>query len=156
MKFLLFNKIPLFKRDLTNIKIEKDKLRKNWGTFQESLKKMNKKIDLKGLENLKLEIKNFNLKILIGTEDASYTAILVGIASSIFSILLKKLIKGNNNNYWEIMPIYQDKNLLKLNLDCIINFKLIHIIYTIFSLKSEEDKENDRSSNTKYYVYSNE
>ena len=150
---MLFNKIPLFKRDLTNIKIEKNILRENLGNFQ---KRLNKKIDLKILDYLKIELKHLNLKILIGTEDAGITAILVGIASSIFSILLKKLIKGNNNNYWEIMPIYQDKNLLKLNLDCIINFKLIHIIYTIFSLKSEEDKENDRSSNTRHYVYSNE
>lgn len=155
MKFLLFNKIPLFKRDLTNIKIEKDKLRKNWGTFQESLKKKNKKIDLKGLENFKLEIKNFNLKILIGTEDASYTAILVGIVSSIFPIFAKKFIK-DNNNYWEVVPVYQDKNFLKINLNCIFSLNLIHIIYTIFSLKSEEDKENDRSSNTRHYVYSNE
>ena len=115
------------------MKIEENKLIKNWGIFQENLKKNNKKINLTILEDLKLEIKNFNLKILIGTEDASFTAILVGIASSIFSILLKKLIKGNNNNYWEIMPIYQDKNLLKLNLDCIFSLKLIHIIYTIFS-----------------------
>ena len=150
---MLFNKIPVFIRNLTNIKIEQNKLKENLGILQ---KRINKRINLQVLDYLKIEVKNLNLKILIGTEDAGITAIIVGIVSGIFAVLLKKLIKGNNNNYWVVTPIYQDKNLLKISFDCIINLKLIHIIYTIFSLKSEEDKENDRSSNTRHYVYSNE
>ena len=43
-----------------------------------------------------------------------------------------KKSKNNKENQinWKILPIYNNKNLLNINLDCIISFNLMHIIYT--------------------------
>jgi len=38
--------------------------------------------------------------------------------------------KENQIN-WKIIPLYQNRNLLNIDLNCIISFKLIHIINAI-------------------------
>ena len=151
IKLVLFNKIPIFNLNFNSLKIT---LRESIDKIEKLTNVKNRKINFKTLNNYKIEVKNLDLRVLIGTEDAAFTAILVGIVSSLFSIYIRKLLKQNDNNYWRITPIYQNNNLLKINLNCIISLKIIHIIYTVFNLK--EEKKNDGTSNTGNYVHSYE
>ena len=57
----------------------------------------------------------------IGTEDAVLTAILVGIISSILGILIKK-------PKYQVIPIYTNKNFIKIRLDGIFSIYLMQYI----------------------------
>ena len=125
---LIFNKIKLFKKNVKNMKMPK-------------LIFKNKDIDIKVLKNKYLEInyiellkdidvdtKQLDLYAQIGTQDAALTAILVGIVSTMLGVILKK-------PKYQIIPIYSDKNLLKIKLDGIFTVNLMHYIYKIIFRK---------------------
>ena len=156
-------KIPILK-----IKITKDKL--------ENLKVKNKiqQLDVKLLENkeifnidilktilknLKIKIQYLNLKLEIGTEDAALTSYIVALISAIIGILLKKQL-SNHTNKFIVNPVYINKNLLKMELNCIFMLNMIHIIYIIYILKKKRrDDKNGRTSRTsdrRAYGYSYE
>ena len=69
-----------------------------------------------------IDIKNIDLNVKIGTEDAGITAILVGIFAGILGIIIKK-------PKYQILPIYANRNLLKINLNGIFTIYLMHYIY---------------------------
>ena len=127
IKLYIFEKISYFKLDITKYKIEKDK--NNFDMKQISkLRKMN------------IKIKKIDLKMVLGTEDTAQNAIIVGTISSIIAIIMgvlseKKILaigEGKENQInWKIIPLYQNRNLLNIDLNCIISFKLIHIINAI-------------------------
>ena len=109
IKLYIFEKISYFKLDITKYKMEKRVIRKN-------------------------------LKMVLGTEDTAQNAIIVGTISSIIAIIMgvlseKKILaigEGKENQInWKIIPLYQNRNLLNIDLNCIISFKLIHIINAI-------------------------
>ena len=118
-------------------------MQKNIKKLKEKIEKDKNKFDIRLLSNIKkinFKLKKIDLKINLGLEDAATNAIIVGIISSCIPVIMGIL---NNNNiieinakkgnqiYWKIMPIYQNRNLLNIDLNCIISFKLIHIIYII-------------------------
>ena len=111
--------------------------------------------------NLKIEILKFKMNLQIGLEDVIITSSLITIISVIVPIILRltnKYIKNINNYRYKILPIYGNKNVLKLDLDCIINLKLVHIIniiYIIVKMKRRSDK-NERTSNRRSYDYCHE
>ena len=112
-------------------------------------------------KNLKIEILKFKMNLQIGLEDVIITSSLITIISVIVPIILRltnKYIKNINNYRYKILPIYGNKNVLKLDLDCIINLKLVHIIniiYIIEKMKRRSDK-NERTSNRSSYDYCHE
>ena len=59
---------------------------------------------------------------------------------------------------YNIKPLYYNKNLYKINLNCIIEIKMVHIINIIFILIKKGRKKNEQSttSNRKPYAYSYE
>ena len=73
-------------------------------------------------ESKNIDIKNIDLNVNIGTEDAGITAILVGILAGILGIIIKK-------PKYQILPIYANRNLLKINLNGIFTIYLMHYIY---------------------------
>ena len=156
LKFL--NKITIFKLNLNKEKLENDNMKENFSKIENKLTQNRNKVDinpLELLENLKISLKDLNLQVFIGIEDASINAIFAGLVSALISIGLG-LIPQNENHYnWKVIPIYQNRNLLKINLDCIISLKLIHIIYTIYVLMRKGEK-NGRTSDRRAYAYSNE
>ena len=79
---------------------------------------------VKSLKDFKFEIKNVNLNLRFGTEDAALTAILVGIIGGFLGVALK-------GQKFEILPIYKNQNILQLKLDCIFRVNLFHYIYKI-------------------------
>lgn len=112
-------------------------------------------------KNLKIEILKFKMNLQIGLEDVIITSSLITIISVIVPIILRltnKYIKNINNYRYKILPIYGNKNVLKLDLNCIINLKLVHIIniiYIIVKMKRRSDK-NERTSNRRSYDYCHE
>ena len=143
IKLYILEKIKYLKLDITKDKIEWQFMQKNIKNLKEKIEKDKNKFYIRLLSNIKkinFKLKKIDLKINLGLEDAATNAIIVGIISSSIPVVMGIL---NNNNiieinakkgnqiYWKIMPIYQNRNLLNIDLNCIISFKLIHIIYII-------------------------
>ena len=157
-------KIHFLKIEITKEKLERLNIKNK---IKNSMKKINietlkNKSDL-SFYNMKKakkylpKIAYINLIANIGTEDAILTSYIVAIIASIFGILLKNTIANSNKNIFIINPIYLNKNLLNLELNCIFETKLIHIIYIIYILnKKRRDDKNVRTSNRRSYGYSYE
>lgn len=123
--------------------MEKRVIRKNIEKLKRKIEKNKNNFDIKQISKLKkmnIKIQKINLKIVLGTEDAMQNAIIVGTISSIIAIIMgalseKKILaigEGKENQInWKIIPLYQNRNLLNIDLNCIISFKLIHIINAI-------------------------
>ena len=129
---VIFEKIKIFKRklDIENIKLRNKNLR----------------IDYKPLlQNIKLHVKEIDLKVEIGTQDAAVTAVLVGIVTSLIGIILRK-------PKYQITPMYTNKNFLKVELDGILSVHLMQYIYRIISNKIKEFWKN---SYTKMGIFQN-
>ena len=90
----IFNKIPIIKIKLTT---------KSWNKIRQKVKKRIDEIDVTDIERdreinkkileitkmLKINIKDFNLRLELGTEDAIITSFLVAIIGIIISYLLR-------------------------------------------------------------------
>ncbi len=135
--------------------------------------------DIKVLKKLVPELTNLDLNLELGLENPIITAFSVmGIASTI-SIILPCIIEKkdkfkyaniSNNNMmrklelssrkykYNIIPLFQNKNLYKINLNCIIQLKMVHIINVIyiFLKKGRSDNNERTASNRKSYGYSYE
>ncbi len=164
LKIYLFDKIPVFKIKINKAKIEKMKnsnsLNKIKDEFNQKLIKNENDFDkdlLFAIYKFPFGIYNSNLRLDIGTEEILITTFLIPIISTFISLILKKYAK-NNYQRFEIKPIYQEKNVLKLEFRGIFEIKMIHIINTICILKKKKRrvKENVRTSNRRSYDYSYE
>lgn len=118
------------------------------------------KIKLKDiLKKLNIQVSKFNFKFEIGTEDVIITTGIIAVVASALGIILARVIKKYDKekyNY-EIKPIYKNKNLINLYLNCIIKVKMVHIICIIyFLLRKRRVKNNERTSNRRAYDYSYE
>ena len=167
----VFNRIPIWKLILTPQKLKEPK-------YQKILSRINiinnkKKIDIKIFNNeisvtkfisliikkINLEFSKFNLNIEIGTKDCLITSFAVFGVSTIISFILAKTIKKYDSKMYKyvITPIYEGNNVLKLNLNCIFNVKMVHIINIIYIyVKQERRNRNERTSNRRSYGYSHE
>lgn len=143
IKLYIFEKINYFKLDITKYKMEKRVIRKNIEKLKKKIEKDKNNFDMKQISKLRkmnIKIQKINLKMVLGTEDTAQNAIIVGTISSIIAIIMgllseKKILaigEGKENQInWKIIPLYQNRNLLNIDLNCIISFKLIHIINAI-------------------------
>ena len=142
---LLFNKIKLFRKNVRNIPMKDVKFETS--DFDIKILK-NKDIKINYLEliqNINIDIKNIDLNVTIGTEDAGITAILVGILAGILGIIIKK-------PKYQILPIYANRNLLKINLNGIFTIYLMHYIYKFIKDNIKErfmDKSLNKNLNFK-------
>lgn len=142
---LLFNKIKLFRKNVRNIPMKDVKFETS--DFNIKIFK-NKDIKINYLEliqNINIDIKNIDLNVNIGTEDAGITAILVGILAGILGIIIKK-------PRYQILPIYANRNLLKINLNGIFTIYLMHYIYKFIKNNIKErfmDKALNKNLNFK-------
>ena len=107
------------------------------------------------LKNNNYIFEKMNLKMIIGTEDAAITAIGVGIIASLISIFLHNKFNDLNKQKYVVLPIYENKNIVKIEFDGIFTFKIANIIGIAKYLNRRVDK-NDRTSNRRAYAYSNE
>lgn len=148
---VIFKKVEILRRNLKKIKNKK----MNLGTVLEKAQKLEGKNNkqemvmelIKGLKDFDFEIVKADLKVKIGLQGAALTAILVGIIASILGIILKK-------QKFEILPVYQEKNILNIKLNGIFRVNLIHYIYK--TILKGRDKNERKSSDRKSYAHINE
>lgn len=158
IKILTLEKIPIFRLKINKSKIEKINAKTHLKQkIEEEIQKqdiakaieMEKKYDLKKLipevyKNIKLETENINLKIDLGTENVVLTSFIIPIISTILAFTVKR--------NFEVQPIYQNKNIIKFELNGIFSIKMIHIIDTICILKKKRRVyKNERTSNRRTY-----
>ena len=166
IKINIFEKIPIVKISLTQEKLQKiykiSKMKEKIKNFEKDIYTNKDKIDFKIINILKklsqnIDIKNVNLKIKLGTENAFLTSILVAIISSILPIIIATgNLKRDEINYF-IKPVYNNQNLIKFAISGIFKIKVIHIINIIYVLNKKGGvKKYERTSNRRSYDYSYE
>lgn len=127
-----------------------------------TLKKLEKDFkfeDLKNLKGLRPKIEKLDLLIKLGLEDVVITSYLIVAISILISNILPFLVEPQNYNNckYKTEPIYLNKNLYKISLNCIIEEKMVHIINILFKfLKKGRSDKYERTSNRRSYDYSNE
>lgn len=142
---IILHKIKIIKQNIKNIDSKNIRVG-NRTISTKAFKKKDINIDYKLLIK-NISVKKVKLNIEIGTENAALTAIIVGFISAIIGIIIKM-------PEYKIIPIYNGKNLLKIDLDCIIRIYLIHYIYEQILnkiSKRKKVKNNERTSNRKPY-----
>lgn len=161
IKLYILNRLPIMK-----IVIDKEKIEKFKSNIyiENKIKNINLKLiqDInifdkrifKAIKKLDLQIRNINLSIDFGTENASLTAIIVPIISTVIAIMVKKKMKKYEDQKYIINPIYINQNLINIALSGIFEIKMIHIINIIYILNKKEGvKEYERTSNRRSYDY---
>lgn len=154
IKYIWFNlNSKRAKKIYSKVQLQKIDLKK--------FKKVFKLSDLKELTKLHLKISDLNLEMNIGTKSPLVTSFLVVTISNAISLLLPHLVNNlkDNRYFYNIKPLYYNKELYKINLDCIIEIKMVHIInviYYIFLKKGRRKNERSTTSNRKSYAYSHE
>lgn len=162
IKLCIFGFIPIFKINITKAKLEKMKLKEKIKNIDLNELKDKRKLDkeiLIAIKNINIAIKEIELYIAIGTENASLTAILVPALSTIIAIVLHKKVKDFDNQIFVINPVYQNQNLVNISVSGIFEIKMSHIINIIYILKKKEKKgvkEYERASHRRSYGYSYE
>lgn len=157
----VFYIIPIFKLKINSSKLmNNQKLREKIKLEEIKILKDKSNFDLKifkSLRNLKVDIKDINLKIKISTENAAATAIIIQILSTIIAIFLRNKIRRYKNQQFIIEPVYLNKNMIKIFLEGIFEIKMIHIINTICIVNKERKSDKyERTSNRGTYDYSYE
>ena len=163
IKLVVLKKLPIVKLELTKEKLKRFKLKDKMKSANIKAMKIlkedktkNKNV-IKAIKNLDVAIQDMNLEVKIGTENASFTAILVAIISTLISMLLKKHIKKYKSQTFKIQPLYYNQNLVNIEFSGIFEIKMIHIINIIYILNKKEGvKKYERTSNRRTYAYSYE
>ena len=161
VKILIFHKITILKADVNNEKInglnEKFKTRIAEKIDKDILKQIlnpktifaNREEIKKHFENIGIELEKFFLDLKIGTGELFTTAFLIPTLATIIAVFLSK--KSDKIDYkdinYNIKPIYEDKFLYDIKFRCIINVRVVHIIYMIYVLKKGK-KESDKCGGT--------
>jgi len=154
LKIYILKKIKIAEINLKKIDLKSDKVKDK---LQKQFEGNKFNLDtVKLLSKVNYIIEKLNLKVYIGTEDAAITAILTGIGYTIISNFISGKITKNKNIEYEIFPIYQNKNILKIELDSIITLKMEKIIDIVKLIKRGRVDKNGRTSNRRAYAYSNE
>lgn len=154
LKIYTLKKIKIAEFNLKKIDFKDEKIRNK---LQKQLEKNKLNLDtIKFLKRVNYIIEKMNLSISIGTEDSAITALSVGIFYTIIFNFLNEKVRDLNDIKYEIKPIYNNKNMLNIELDSIIALKFENIINMIKFLKKGSAYKNDKSSNRKSYAYSNE
>lgn len=163
--YLIYLKLKIFKK-LTWLKLtindkRVSKIKKSKTIKIKILKRilLKNKIEILNIESIKytkeLEINKFNLKIKIDLIDSIITSLSVAVISTLISILLANTInKYNKEKYnYVVTPLYKDSVKIIIDLNCIINVKMVHIINVLYRLfKKRSVIYDERTSNRRTYV----
>ncbi len=154
IELCLFGKLKIARIKLTKNLIDKMQIKadiKNLKRDAQLLKNIN---ILEIIKKLKIKTSKLNLQAQLGTEEVTLTVFLVTFISTVTSILFRNTDYKNVD--YNIMPLYQFGNTINFYLNCIINVKMVHIIYVIYILLKKGMIKNERTSNRRSYDYSYE
>ncbi len=137
----------------------KEKMRQmNFKQMKQNLPDKKEQIEL--VKRLKINLEEFHCVLELGTKDVLITSAMIAFLSSILGIAIARVIKKYQEEKYEykMIPVYQNKNIINLNANCIIQVKMVHIIGIIFTLvrKRKEKQKHERTSNRRSYDYSYE
>ncbi len=112
-----------------------------WNYIKKMLNFYTGNIDQINFMKSRVKINNLYIRTRIGTGDASATALSVGGFYAFFSFLIHHLNEYYHFQKWklDVLPYFQG-SLFDLNLDCIINFKIGHIIITGLKMLTKKVK----------------
>ncbi len=116
-------------------------------------------LKINNIKKLNIRVKQLYLDMRVSALDNIITSFAVATISSIISIILARNIKKYEKDkyIYSIIPIYEDKPMLKIKLNCIIDIKIVHIMNVIYMmLKKRSGKYDERTSNRRAYVCSND
>ncbi len=160
IKLMILSKIPILKVNITKTKLEKMKLKEKVKSIDIDILNNKNKFDkkvFKALRESNINISKFDLKVEIGTENASMTSIIVPAISTVIAILLQRKIKKFENQTFIMKPVFINKNLINMVFSGIFEIKMIHIINIIYILTRKKGvKKYERTSNRRSYDYSYE
>jgi hypothetical protein len=137
------------------LKYKKSKKRKIF-----NYKIINRVIDFKNvlrIRNLDFRLQRINLDVKISTIDTLITSMSVVFVCTVISIILANKVDNYNkkNCKYLITPIYSEKVQIIINLSCIFNVKMVHIISIIYILFTRSGKKYERTSNRRANAYRN-
>ncbi len=141
IKLIIFKIIPILKINITKTKLEKLKLKEKIKNFDLKVIHDNQQFDkelLSTIKELDINIKRINLYIDLGTENASLTAIIIPIISTIIEIIINRKIEKFENQIFVIKPIYINQNLINIYISGIFEIKMSQIINSIYNLNKEK------------------
>ena len=144
IKIYILEKIPILKINITKTKLERLKIKEKITKRNFKLIEENLKLDKKVWEVMKevhTNIKKLDLKIELGTENASLTSIIVGILSTIIAITIRDKMKNQEKQKFIVKPIYNNQNLINIEFTVIFEIKMTHIINIIYILNRKEKEE---------------
>ena len=154
LELCLFGKIKYAKIKIDKKKIQKLKIKNSFKDIKKDAEIL-KNIKIGEIvKKLKVDIEKLNLSLELGTEEITLTVFLVTIISTLLGIALHNQNKENID--FNIVPLYQFGNSVNLKLNCIIDVKIVHIIYVIYILLKKGMIKNERTSNRRSYDYSYE
>lgn len=105
---------------------------------------------LRIIRSSNLKVEQIHLDISIDTVSIMITTFLTVIFSTIISSILTLNNKSINSQRckYKVEPLYQNKNMINLNLDCIITSDFVHISNIVYKLfKKDKGDKNERTSN---------
>jgi len=160
--YLIYMRFKFLNR-ITWMKLEYKKTKKH-KVFNHKI--INKIIDFKDVLKIKYlkflnpRVEKMNLNVRFSVLDIITTSIGTGIISTILSIILADRIDNyNSKNYnYLITPIYGEKPQIIIELNCILNVKIVHIINIVYMVFKRKRSVNnyERTSDRRTYAYSNE
>jgi len=174
IRLKLFNKITWFKikidkkkmKAIENSKIFKAKIFNKINEYEhvrdiilKNRKEIFKKSNIKYIKGLDVNINKLDLQFEICTSNNILTSFSVAEISTIISILVAKHMEKYEKDKYKyiITPKYEEKPSVKINLNCIISLKIVHIMNVIYMLiKKRSVKYDERTSNRGTYASLNE
>ena len=153
-EFYLLGIIKIARMKITKERLEKLKIRRDFKHIKQDIKFARVNHILSVLKKLKAKIKDTDLDIKLGTDSIMLTVYAVTTVSSIAAIFFTKL--NAKKSTFSVMPVYNSGNYIKINLNCIISARMVHIIYVIYILLKRRRKNNGGTSNRRAYDYSYE
>lgn len=167
IRLKILSKITILKITFTQNKIEKILSKidvdKKIEKFEEKIQEKRYNSYLKFLKTIgeellkKINIKSMEINIVICTENALLTSMIVSIVSSVISIIMSIKYNGKEKFIYQIKPMFSNQNLINVKFAGIFQIKMIHIIHAICIVKKKwRSDKYERTSDRRTYDYSYE
>lgn len=117
-----------------------------------------KKDNINYIKELNIKLKELDLNMKLSTSNNIFTSFSIAILATLISIIVANNVTKYNKQKFNyiIAPKYEDKLSLKVNLNCIINIKIVHIMNVIYMLIKKRSVEYDGKSNRRTYASFND
>lgn len=153
--FCTFYRIPLLKFEINEKSIKKlkdnEKIKQKIKKQQQEIKNYINKESfkyLKELRKIRFNIKDIDLKINIGTEDAALTSVIIPTISTILAFFLRKRITKFTNQIFSVQPIYINENMVNISLNLLFELNVILIINALMLINKQKKQINKKYVST--------